>query len=98
MGFEPMTSRFYSKYSEIVKSLALEMRVVRQGLSRSEPLEFKISFPCHITFGILHMQLSEMTGLLPADQLIIIKGEEWVMEDCEVITELPNWMVRTDLD
>ena len=27
-----------------------------------------------------------MTGILPADQLIIIKGEEWVMEDCEVIT------------
>jgi len=29
-----------------------------------------------------------MTGILPADQVIIIKGEEWVMEDHALITEV----------
>ena len=79
---------FYSQSSEIGKSLALEMRVVRHGLNGSEPVEFKVSFPRHSTYGMLRTQLSQMTGILPADQLIIIKGEEWIMEDCEVITEV----------
>ena len=78
----------YSQSSEIGKSLALEMRVVRHGLNGSEPVEFKVSFPRHSTYGMLRTQLSQMTGILPADQLIIIKGEEWIMEDCEVITEV----------
>jgi len=50
-------------------------------------------------------------GILPADQLIIIEGDEWIMEDCKVITEVwspedlaavckkgPNWTVKTDLN
>jgi len=78
----------YSQSSEIGKSLALEMRVVRHGLDESEPVEFKISFSRLSTYGMLRKQLSQMTGILPADQLIIIKGEEWVMEDREVITEV----------
>ena len=77
----------YSKSSEIGKSLALEM-MVRHGLNGNEPVEFKISFSHHSTFGMLRKQLSQMTGIFPADQLIIIKGEEWVMEDREVITEV----------
>ena len=78
----------YSQSSEIGKSLALEMRVVRHRLNGSEPVEFKISFPRHLTYGMLRKQLSKMTGISPADQIIIIKGEEWVMEDPEVITEV----------
>ena len=78
----------FSQSSEIGKSLALEMRVVRHGLNGSEPMEFKISFPRHSTYGMLRKQLSQMTGILPADLLIIIKGEEWVMGDCEVIAEV----------
>lgn len=78
----------FSQSSEIGKSLALEMRVVHHGLNGSEPVEFKISFSRLSTFGMLRKQLSQMTGILPADQLIIIKGEEWVMEDREVITEV----------
>ena len=78
----------YSQSSEIGKSLALEMRVVRHWLNGSEPMEFKISFPRHSTHGMLRKQLSQMTGILPADLLIIIKGEEWVMGDCEVIAEV----------
>ena len=62
--------------------------MVRHGLNGSEPVEFKVSFPCHSTYGMLRTQLSQMTGILPADQFIIIKGEEWIMEDCEVITEV----------
>lgn len=77
-----------SQSSEIGKSFALEMRVVRHGLNGSEPVEFKISFSRHSTYGMLRKQLSQMTGILPADQVIIIRGEEWVMEDREVITEV----------
>ena len=62
--------------------------MVCHGLNGSEPMEFKISFPCHSTYGMLRKQLSQMTGILPADLLIIIKGEEWVMGDCEVIAEV----------
>ena len=51
-------------------------------------MEFKVSFPRHSTYGMLCTQLSQMTGILPDDQLLIIKGEEWIMEDCEVITEV----------
>ena len=79
---------FYTQSSELGKSLALEMRVVRHGLNGSEPMEFKISFPHHTTYGMLRTQLPQMTGIFPADQLIIIKGEEWVKEDCEEITEV----------
>lgn len=39
-------------------------------------------------YSMLRKQLSQMTRILPADQLVIIKWEEWVMEDCEVITEV----------
>jgi len=78
----------YSQSSEIGKSLAMEMRVARHRLKGSEPVEFKISFSRHSTYGMLRKQLSQMTGILPADQLIIIKGEEWVMEDREIITEV----------
>ena len=77
---------FYSQSSETGKSLALKMRVVRHGLNGSEPVEFKVSFPHHSTYGMLRMQLSQMTGILPADRPIIMKGEEWIMEDCEAIT------------
>ena len=63
----------YSQSSEIGKSLALEMRMVGHGLNRSEPMEFKISFPRHSKYGMLRKHLSQMTGILPADQLIIIK-------------------------
>ena len=78
----------FSQSSEIGKSLALEMRVVRHGLNESELVEFKLSFSRLSTYGMLRKQLSQMTGILPADQLIIIKGEEWVMEDSAVITEV----------
>ena len=69
----------YSQSSEIGKSLALEMRVVHHGLNGSEPMEFKISFPRHSRYGMLRKQLSQMTGILPADLLIIIEGDEWVI-------------------
>ena len=62
--------------------------MVRHGLNGSEPMEFKISFPRHSTYGMLIKGLSQMTGILPADLLVIIKGEEWVMGDCEVIAEV----------
>jgi len=78
----------YSQSSEIGKSLAMEMRVARHRLKGSEPVEFKISFSRHSMYGMLRKQLSQMTGILPANQLITIKGEEWVMEDCEIITEV----------
>ena len=75
--------------------------MVCHGLNGSEPVEFKISFPCHLTYGMLRKQLSQMTGILPADQIIIIKGEEWVMEDREVITVEPlhadTSLIRTPL-
>ena len=29
-----------------------------------------------------------MTGILPANQMLIIKGEEWVMKDYKLITEV----------
>lgn len=69
----------YSQSSEISKSLALEMRVAREGLNEREPVEFLFSFSCHSTYGMLRKQLSQMTGISPANQLIIIKGDEWVM-------------------
>ena len=69
----------YFQSSEIGKSLALEMRVVCHGLNGSEPMEFKISFPLHSMYGMLRKQLSQMTGIFPADLPLIIKGEEWVM-------------------
>ena len=78
----------YSQSSEIGKSLALEMGGVRHELNVSEPVKFKVSFPCHSTYGMLRTQLSQVTGILPAHQLIIIKGEDWLMEDCKVITEV----------
>ena len=78
----------YSQSSEIGKGLPVEMSVVRHWLNGSEPVEFKISFPRHSVYGMLRKQLSQMIGILPADHLIIIKGEEWVMEDCVVIAEV----------
>ena len=62
--------------------------MVHHRLNGSEPMEFKISLPRHSTYGMLRKQLSQMTGILPADQLIIIKGEEWVMGDCELIADV----------
>ena len=57
----------YSQSSEIGKSLAMEMRVARHGLKGSEPVEFKISFSRHSTYGMFRKQLSQKTGILPAD-------------------------------
>ena len=84
---------------------------VRHGLNVSELVEFKVSFPRHSTYGMFRAQLSQVMGILPADQPIIIEGDEWIMEDCKVITELwspedlaavckkgPNWTVKTDLN
>ena len=58
----------YSQSSEIGKSLALEMRVVCRGLNTSEPVEFKISFPRHLMYAMPRKQLSQMTGISPADR------------------------------
>ena len=40
------------------------------------------------TYGTPRKQLSQMTGILPANQLIIIKEEEWVMENYKLITDV----------
>ena len=77
-----------SQSSEIGKSLPLEMRVIRHGRSGSRPVEFKMSVSRDSNFGRLRKQLAEMTGILPANQAIIIRGEEWIMEDCKLITEI----------
>ena len=62
--------------------------MIRHGRSGSRPVEFKMSVSRDSNFGRFCKQLAEMTGILPANQAIIIRGEEWIMEDCKLITEI----------
>lgn len=74
---------------EIGKILAVnssEMKVIRHGFNGG-PVEFNMPVSRSSTFGALRTKLSQMTGILPSNQLLIIKGKEWVMEDSKIITE-----------
>ena len=75
---------------DISQNLALSMmRVIRHGCNGSTgPVEFSINVSHCSTFVALRQQLSQMTGILPANQLLIIKGKEWVMEDDQKISEV----------
>ena len=76
-----------SQSCEISQHLALNMmKVIRHG--RDSPVEFSINVPNCLTFGKLHQRLSQMTGIQPENQLLIIKGVEWVMEDYQMISEV----------
>ena len=76
-----------SRSCEINQNVALNMmKVIRHG--RDSPVEFSINVPNCLTFGKLCQQLSQMTGIQPENQLLIIKGVEWVMEDYQMISEV----------
>ena len=76
-----------SQSCEISQNLALNvMKVIRHG--HDGPVEFSINVPYCSTFGKLRRQLSQMTGIQPENQLLIIKGVEWVMEDYQMISEV----------
>lgn len=77
-----------SQSCEVGKSLALEMKVILHGCNSSRPVEFSMSVSPSSTYGTPRKQLSQMTGILPANQLIIIKEEEWVMENYKLITDV----------
>ena len=76
-----------SQSCEISQNLALNMmKVIRHG--HGGPVAFSINVPYCSTFGKLRQQLSQMTGIQPENQLLIIKGVEWVMEDYQMILEV----------
>lgn len=75
-----------SQSCEIGKSLNLEMRVLRHGYNGSGSVQFNLCVSPSLTFGTLRKELSQMTGISPANQLLIIKGKEWNLEDHKLIT------------
>ena len=76
-----------SQSCEISQNLALNiMKVIRHR--HDSPVEFSINVPYCSRFEKLRRQLSQMTGIQPENQLLIIKGVEWVMEDYQMISEV----------
>ena len=79
-----------SQSCDISRHLAFSMmRVVRHGCNGSTgPVEFSINVSHRSTLGALRQQLSQMTGIQPANQLLVIKGKELVIEEDQKISEV----------
>ena len=63
----------------------------RKGLSCSytgdEPAEISISVSPETTFEGLKRKISQTTRISPKNQLLILKGKEWLMEEQEKISQ-----------
>ena len=78
-----------SQSRDISKILPLTMKIIRHSLNDGdEPVEFSMNVRQGSTFGAVRQQLAQMTGIATSDQILILKGEEWSMEDSEMITDV----------
>ena len=65
-----------------------QVGVGRNGLDNSdEPADISISVSPETTFEGLKRKISQTTRISPSNQLLILKGKEWSMEEQEKICQ-----------
>ena len=61
------------------------MKLLVHSDNSDEPADISISVSPQTTFGGLKRKISQTTRILPRNQLLILKGKEWSMEEQEKI-------------
>ena len=70
-----------SQSINIAKALNLEMKLVLHWDKSDTPAEFAISVAPDTTFKGLKNKIAQTTRIAPNNQLLIVKGKEWQMEE-----------------
>ena len=80
-----------SQSINIGKALHLEMNLVLHWDKSNTPAEFTISVAPDTTFKGLKNKIAQTTRIAPNNQLLIVKGKQWQMEEQPWVCDI--WLI-----
>ena len=69
------------------KTMSLDMKLLLHGKDTNRPVEFSIAVEPETTFKTLKSLIAQTTRIPPDNELLVVKGQEWKMDEYERICD-----------